>query len=195
MLAASRPVVMKFDPPPAGSGKLVPLSSSKRSMVAARIARVRKPNAAAGKTSIPIPVKSPRSQKISATGTVDGVRNVASTANKAQTKQKEQGRLTPLSSFHKEHAPPPTAPMDLTPAFLDRKESFKRQRMWTGADSSSATVIGVSSAAVAGLPLKRPTQPVDDSSLEHELEAELKAFVRQGPPFAGARRQSSSWMI
>ena len=30
MLAASRPVVVKFDPPPAGSAKLVPLSSPKR---------------------------------------------------------------------------------------------------------------------------------------------------------------------
>ena len=117
MLAASRPVVMKFDPPPAGSGKLVPLSSSKRSMVAARIARMRKPNAAAGKTSIPIPVRSQRIQKISATGTVDGVRNVASTANNAQTKQKEQTRLTPLSSFHKEHVHSPTCTHGLDASF------------------------------------------------------------------------------
>ena len=54
--------------------------------------------------------------------------------------------------------------------------------MWTQAhDSSSATVSGVSSAAVAGPSAETadPTYNVDDSSLEHELEAELKA-LRQG---------------
>ena len=119
MLAAIRPVVVKFDPPPAGSAKLVPLSSPKRSLVAAPIARVRKPNAAAGKTSIPVPVTCQRNQKISAAGKVDG-------ANTVQTRKKEQATLKPLSFFHKEHTPPPPTFTDSTPAHLDRK----LKRMW-----------------------------------------------------------------
>ena len=70
--------------------------------------------------------------------------------------------------------------------------------MWTQAHDSSCSSGGVSSAAVAGPSPEAadPTYNVDDLSIEHELEAELKPCVRASDhSFAGARRQSSLWMI
>ena len=62
--------------------------------------------------------------------------NVASKIRVFEERAK-RATLRPLSSFHKAHSPPTAEPMALEPAPIHRRQSFKRQRIWTHMQDSN----------------------------------------------------------